>query len=276
MAPSHLNTGRGVPNGKTLHLDTNLRIGVGLILILLFVTMYLYFYIRCGTNITVCFFLFYHRPLVRLSSQKQVSVREMQLEMRRKEKERMSDPENVYRLPGFNNHMPKDSLASSTRFQTPQELESIKRTNSLNEFSTKPMKNRYVEQKAKKFQFSGSSGQDYDTQGVGRSSNSAEVETYVSELLKQVDPALSPSPSVIEESRGPLVKERSVDADVSLFFLEAEGSNEVWIPSGRMPFKRERFATYPAVPPPPHGTHLDVYSLRSFYTAEHEKGRPIA
>jgi hypothetical protein len=195
-----------------------------------------------------------HRPLVRLSSRKQRSVRDMQQEMRSKEKELLSNPASTYRLPGFNHHVVRnknESVKTNTSFQTPQEQESIKLTKTLNKLSTSSVQRISLPvAKNKKFQFSSESSKEASLlMSTSSSVHTEEVESYVSELRKQVDPSLSPSPdAVANKDDTPLVESlaKSLDAD-GLFYLEAEGSNEVWIPSGRMPSKRERFATYPAV-----------------------------
>ena len=86
-----------------------------------------------------------HRPLYRLLSAQQPSVRELQATFRARSEATRSDGAVNYRLPGFNVHRPeldlqKTSAAPSnsraaTAWQTPSEAQKYELTRSLNERS---------------------------------------------------------------------------------------------------------------------------------------------
>jgi len=170
----------------------------------------------------------------------------------------LSDPNSIYRLPGFNHHVTKNELIrkSSTRFQTPHEAESYKLTMELNNH-TKPFKKPPAPTKTKRTSrpiFGPMTKESVEikrlltnTNSTTSAGSSMAVELYVSDLLKRADRNLSPTPGAQTEAETTFdVPLSNLNAD-GLFRLEADGTDEVWIPSGRMPVRREQFATYPSV-----------------------------
>lgn len=169
-----------------------------------------------------------------------------------------SDPTAIYRLPGFNHHIPKEEKQSKldalNRFQTPQEMKSYKTTQKLISHS-KPMKKIVQPVKSDTKVFGDCSSKEamelhrmlMNTNSHTSAGSSIAVELYVSDLLKRTDLTRPPTPNnPPAENTSEHHPQKKIHTE-SLFHLEANGTNEVWIPSGRMPLKREQFATYPAV-----------------------------
>mmetsp|Transcript_15449 Transcript_15449/g.30983 ORF Transcript_15449/g.30983 Transcript_15449/m.30983 type:complete len:496 (-) Transcript_15449:117-1604(-) len=89
-----------------------------------------------------------HRPIVRLTTQKQPTYIKLQHEMRDAHRNLLSDSDNIYRLPNFNVHRtdilvdkemelerPQTAPAKVTAWQTPGEAQSLTTTRGLNERS---------------------------------------------------------------------------------------------------------------------------------------------